>query len=1035
MPAASLHSTQPSRFSPVAAFRARFESLLSPQHFQFKLLLGSAVGVVVILVLAVTCLIFTVQTQRQSSFRAHTIAVMRMSSVLENDIAALENAHRGYLLTHSRVYLENLERRKAVFQRNSEQLAAVVVTNPQQRKRILKMQGIVWNWLNKQLLEIQGNQSRVLTEAGQTKSALGAELLDQARELLHSVQRDEQISSHQRVREQEWAIQSTQVLDFIPRLERAAYEMQKEKRGYVLTGDPVFIDSYKRATANFYTFHGHLAVLVADSPAQSAKLDGIRTDLEDWIMSCALPDIETKRAGKIPPAENGARGEQIMASVRHALDEFTKQQMEIYEIRTAAAAHQRVLTTTGIDFLCAVVAALMIGSGIYSFVICRRQFRKIESADIRMHAVIDNILDGMVTIDESGSICSMNPAARRLFGYSPNEFCGDQFAHLIPQCFDRDVEGGLRSCEWSELARRTGTITRALARTRGRATFPVEISLNEMVTDNQKFYVGMIRDVTERKRFEEELAAEKNSLAATLGSIGDGVITTDLDGNILMTNPACEKLTGWPDSEAVGCRLATVFSIVAEGPARRRPQLNGYRSIAEAILLATPERSTLTARDGTKRVIEQVSAPIADGNGELSGVVLVFRDITQRLRDEAERRKAESLEQLGLLAGGIAHDFNNLLTAIIGNISLVTLLMPKDPQLNTRLDDAQNASHRARDLAQQLLTFARGGAPIKETASARKLIEDTVSFSLRGTQSRSEIKIAPRLWPAEFDTGQISQVIANLAVNADQAMPDGGTLHVSCDNFANDLETLDAPDHLPPGDYIRIEVRDEGVGIPEHYVKRIFDPYFTTKKKGNGLGLATTYSIVKNHGGLITVESEVNRGSTFTVYLPASSREVRIEALPTPADSKADRPAEIKGSGRVLIVDDEEAIRMLVDFTLTRLGYEVTQADTALNGIDFYRKGLNAGRRFDLVILDLTLPGGMGGKDALKALLEIDPTVNAIVSSGYATDDTLSRYQELGFRGVIPKPYEANVLGNTVHEMIESARASNHEILELQHAC
>ncbi|MEO6872585.1 MAG: PAS domain S-box protein [Chthoniobacterales bacterium] len=1021
------------RFHPLAAPRIWLEWLLSPQHFQFKLLLGSAVGMIVIVVVAVACLLFTFENQRQSRFRAQTIAVMRLSSVLENDIAALENAHRGYLLTHSPVYLQKFERRKELFQRNSEELAASVADNSQQRKRTLKMREIVWNWLSARLLEMQGSRPERTVAPGETKAVLGANLLDEARDILHSIQREKQIVLNQRVREQEWAVQSTQVLDFIPRLERAAYEMQKEKRGYVLTGDPAFIDSYKSATANFYTFHGHLAVLVADSPAQSAELNSIRAQLENWIVTCAVPDIDMKRAGGIPTAANDARGEEIMAGVRRALDKFAEEQVNIYEVRTAAVAHQRILTTSGIAILCAIAIGLMIASSVYSFVICRRQFRKLESADVRMHAVIDHILDGMVTIDESGAISSMNPAARRMFGYSENEFCGDELARLIPQCFDREAEGGVRSCEWAELAQRTGSITRALARSRGHATFPVEISLNEVVVEGQKFYVGMIRDVTERKRFEEELAAEKNSLAVTLGSIGDGVITTDLDGRILMTNPACETLTGWTASEADGQKLSTVFSIVADSSANRRPQKAGYRNQAEMILFGTPERSTLTARDGTKRVIEQMAAPISDGKGELCGVVLVFRDITQRLRDEAERRKTETLEQLGLLAGGIAHDFNNLLTAIIGNISLVTLLMPEDAQLTGRLNDATNASHRARDLAQQLLTFARGGAPIKETASARKLIEDTVSFSLRGTQSRSEVEIAPQLWPSEFDSGQISQVIANLVVNADQAMPDGGTLHVDCDNFTNDAETLDAPSNLAPGRYIRIKVRDEGVGIPEEYAKRIFDPYFTTKAKGNGLGLATTYSIVKNHGGLITVESEVERGSTFTVYLPAALEG--IEVLPTPDDVAPETPTELKGSGRVLVIDDEEAIRMLVDFTLTRLGYEVTQTDTALSGIELYRKSLHSGRRFDLVILDLTLPGGMGGRDAFKVLLEIDPTVNAVVSSGYATDDTLSRYEDFGFRGVIPKPYEASVLGRIVHEVIEKGQAENHPVFELQHAC
>jgi nitrogen-specific signal transduction histidine kinase/CheY-like chemotaxis protein len=417
-------------------------------------------------------------------------------------------------------------------------------------------------------------------------------------------------------------------------------------------------------------------------------------------------------------------------------------------------------------------------------------------------------------------------------------------------------------------------------------------------------------------------------------------------------------------------------------------------------------------------VIEQVASAIRDSKNEVAGVVLVFRDITARQRAEAERRKAETLEQLGLLAGGIAHDFNNLLTAIIGNISLASLLLPPDDEMAERLDDAKNASLRARDLAQQLLTFARGGAPIKKAASIGKLIQDTVSFSLRGSHNRSEFEFGDDLAPAEIDAGQISQVIANLVVNADQAMPNGGTLCVSCENFCYDTSDVIIPD-LAAGDYVRIRIRDEGVGIPEKYVKRIFDPYFTTKPKGNGLGLATAYSIIKNHSGLMTVESQVHVGTTFTIYLPTAAHQ---EESPVEAPRKL-TPAMF-GTGRVLVVDDEDAIRDLVEFTLTRLGYEVSQAATALQGVDMYQEEFKARKRFDVVILDLTLPGGMGGKEALKKLIEIDPTVNAIVSSGYATDATMSRYQDFGFRGVIAKPYEAAELGKIVHDVIASSRVN-----------
>jgi PAS domain S-box-containing protein len=706
-----------------------------------------------------------------------------------------------------------------------------------------------------------------------------------------------------------------------------------------------------------------------------------------------------------------------MKNVRRAMEQFEKEQMDSYQSRSSAATRERLLTAMGIDLFSLLAAGLVLASGSYSFVLCRRQLQKLQGADIRIRSVIENILDGMITLDEHGAIYAMNPAARRMFGYRGNEFFGDDFAQLMPQYFDRDADGTLATCNWAHLVGCTGGTILALARTRGRARFPVEISLSKTVVDERNFYVAMIRDITERKRFEEELAAEKESLAVTLSSIGDGVITIDLDGRIVICNSASETLTGWSASLAVGQPLKAVFQISSDAE-RRRNELGkpGGRSEAETILCTAPERSILTSRDGTERLIEQVASPIRDGKNELCGVVLVFRDITEKQRADAERRKAETLEQLGLLAGGIAHDFNNLLTAVIGNISLAALLLPPNDEMMARLDNARNASLRARDLAQQLLTFSRGGAPIKKAACIASLIEDTVSFSLRGSHSRSSLVIAPDLWSAEFDPGQISQVIANLVVNAEQAMPDGGTLHVDCDNYPHPRESAPSIFDLAPGDYIRIRVRDEGVGIPEQCLKQIFDPYFTTKSNGNGLGLATTYSIVKNHGGLITVESEQDCGSIFTVYLPAGGRDATLIA---PA-AVSDEP--LNGSGRILVVDDEEAIRVLAEFTLSRFGYEVVGAETAAQGIEFYREALICGQRFDLVILDLTLPGGIGGKEALKRLIAIDPMVTAIVSSGYAMDATLSCYEDLGFSGVIAKPYEAAELGSTVRDVIAASR-------------
>jgi PAS domain S-box-containing protein len=1007
--------------------------LFSQRHFHFKVLSGTAAGVTVIVLLAGIFLYVTLRNHQQDTLRAHTIEVMRLSSLIENDVATLETGHRGFLLSGKPVYIASFDRRRALIKQRVEQLTSLILDSPKQRKRVMKVQEVVQRWLDTVALpEIRLRQVERASSSEPAEGlahtgavALGNSLLDQAREILQSVQDEEQIVLNQRMLEQEWASQSTQILEFLPKLERSVVEMEKEKRGYLLTSEANFVEAYNRAITDFYTYNGYLSILVANVPGQAELLAEVRANVQRWINSSAVPEMTAKRAGEdLTAMASSDSGETLMADIRQKLTNFEKYQLNVYELRTAVARRERVIKTTILGCLAFLAVALLVVSNSYSFTLVRRQLVKLEDVETRIRSIIQNILDGMITLDEEGVICSMNPAAEKMFGYRDKEMVGYKFTKLVPKSYGSEPDAKPVPCAWEQMAKWTGSTTLALGRTRKLASFPLEISLSQLEVDEKKLYVAMMRDVTERRRFEKEIAAEKESLAVTLRSIGDGVITTDIQGKIIILNNEAERLTGWSSQEAVGQPLKSVFNIAIDLAVQARAHRGAYRNEAQSILLGLPENATLTSRDGSERIVEQSASPIRDNKNELAGVVLVFRDITERQRDEAERRKAETLEQLGLLAGGIAHDFNNLLTAIIGNISLASLLLPPDGEMVTRLVDAKNASMRARDLAQQLLTFARGGAPIKKTASIGKLIQDTVSFSLRGSHSRSEFQFGADLWPAEIDPGQISQVIANLVVNADQAMPNGGTLHVSCENVRYNATTAPAIPDLPPGDYIQIRIRDEGVGIPEQYLKRIFDPYFTTKPKGNGLGLATAYSIIKNHNGLVTVQSEVHFGSTFTIYLPAALYQE------TPVESPGMITPPVSGTGRVLVVDDEEAIRTLVHFTLTRLGYDVMEAETALEGVNLYREKLETGERFDAVILDLTLPGGMGGKEALKKLIELDPTVNAIVSSGYATDATMSRYQDFGFRGVIAKPYEASELGKIVHDVISTSHVNFGEHFE-----
>jgi two-component system cell cycle sensor histidine kinase/response regulator CckA len=1000
-----------------SAFGRIADWLFSQKHFHFKLLSGTTVGVIVIIFLAGVFLLVTLRNHYQDVLRNHAIEVMRLSGLIENDIAELESDYRGYLLSGNESYIQPFHQEREQIRSRVAQLTALILDASSQRKRIVRVQDVVQKWLDTVAVpQISAGHTKSAS-AMSTSVSLGSPLLNQAREILQSIQDEEQIALNQRMQDQEWASQSTQILDFLPKLARSVVEMEKEKRGYLLTGENNFAESYKRAVADFYTYNGYLSILVANSPSQAALLAEIRSNVERWINTSALPEMDAKRSGKdIASLASDTASGAIMNDTREMLTNFERNEVSVYELRSSSASRERILKTSVLAFIAFFAVSLLVVSNCYSFVLVRRQLAKLQGAETHISSIIENILDGMITVDDTGVIKSMNPAAQEMFGCRDNEMVGHNFTRLVPKIYMEEHDAKPAPCAWTDLMTRTGGTTLAVGRTRRNVIFPVEISLSEMIIDRQRIYVAMVRDVTERKRFEQQIAAEKESLAVTLRAIGDGVITTDVNGKVIMMNNEAEILTGWTSQEAIGKPLKSVFDVTVDLATQAKAQKSGYRSEAQSILVNLPENVTLTSRDGSERVIEQVASAIRDNKNEISGVVLVFRDITERQRSEAERRKAETLEQLGLLAGGIAHDFNNLLTAIIGNISLASILLPPNDEMTTRLDDAKNASLRARDLAQQLLTFARGGAPIKKAASIGKLIQDTVSFSLRGSRNRSEFQFGGDLWPAEIDAGQISQVVANLVVNADQAMPNGGTLHVSCENFRHNSTTTPPIPDLAPGDYVCVRVRDEGVGIPEKYIKRIFDPYFTTKPKGNGLGLATAYSIVKNHGGLMTVESEVHVGSTFTIYLPGSLHQEM------PVESPRAVTQAITGTGRVLVVDDEEAIRALVEFTLTRLGYEVTQAATALEGVNIYREKLEAGERFDAVILDLTLPGGMGGKEALKKLIEIDPTVNAIVSSGYATDATMSRYQDFGFRGVIAKPYEAAELGQIVHDVIASSQ-------------
>ena len=517
----------------------------------------------------------------------------------------------------------------------------------------------------------------------------------------------------------------------------------------------------------------------------------------------------------------------------------------------------------------------------------------------------------------------------------------------------------------------------------------------------------------ERKRGEEALGAEKERLAVTLRSIGDACVTLDNDGRVVMFNPVAERLSGRVFEDTAGKLVSEVLHLVDARTRRRSQHL--IQQIATTGMSDGPAAlHIMISCEGAERLVETSSSPIRDRLGRKLGAIIVLRDVTERQRAEEERQKAEKLESLGLVAGGIAHDFNNILTTILGNVSLALGGAEVPPVITERLGAARKAAQRAQELAGQLLTFAKGGAPVKQTIDLGQFLSDTAHCAVAGSRNGCELQVAEHLWPVEADPGQLSQVIANLTINADQSMPTGGSVQVKAENLELALDSIALG--LRAGRWVRFTIQDQGVGIPEQYLKKIFDPYFTTKPTGSGMGLATAYSIVKNHGGVIHVESTPSVGSTFSVILPASEKTIKIpEAPPAP-------PAQAKpGNNRVLVLDDEEAICMLVTCALEPLGYEVTETQDGLVALEKYADAMQSGRKYDLVISDLTMPGRMSGQEAIKRLRELDPDVRAIVSSGYANDPVMSSYQDFGFTGMIAKPYEIDALGRKVAEIMAQA--------------
>jgi PAS domain S-box-containing protein len=665
----------------------------------------------------------------------------------------------------------------------------------------------------------------------------------------------------------------------------------------------------------------------------------------------------------------------------------------------------------------------------------------LESSEIRYRRLFETAQDGILILNaDSGKIIDVNPYLENMLGYSHKDFLGKRLWEIGPFKDIKTSKAAFQELQNKQYVR----YEHLPLETKNGVPIAVEFVSNVYLIDGERVIQCNIRDITIRKRAEEALAAARSELearveerTAELAKVNEKLVqeinerkqteralkesevrfqtltenTTDLvwemntQGIYTYVNPEVKNILGYNPDEIVG---KTPFDFMPEKD--RAALARQFERLIKSQKPLIRLENTYVRKDGGLVILETNGVPFFYPPGCLGGYRGIDRDITERKRSQDELNKATKLESISILAGGIAHDFNNMLTGIMGNITLAQKYVEKGGNAYDRLVDAERASLMAKDITQQLLTFSGGGTPIKKPTSISSLLKESVAFALSGSDVRCDFNIPDNLWAADADEAQINRVINNVVINADQAMPEGGVINVSIENVVVKNKSY-LP--LPKGNYLKIMIKDHGTGIPEKLLPRIFEPYFTTKKKGSGLGLATAYSIIKNHGGYMTIESKLGEGTTIYIYIPATNAPLL----------EIDEQEDIRYTGggrRILAMDDEEMIRKLLQNSLTEIGYRVELAGDGSEAIEKYIKAEKSGNPFAAVILDLTIPGGLGGKETIKKLLEINSNIIAIASSGYTNGPVMANYQEYGFRGTVSKPFHIADMEKTLHDVIST---------------
>jgi PAS domain S-box-containing protein len=624
-----------------------------------------------------------------------------------------------------------------------------------------------------------------------------------------------------------------------------------------------------------------------------------------------------------------------------------------------------------------------------------RTNEKLKITSEEINAIFKSAGMGILVIDRDMRVLSYNPMLQELFFADKPGILGQPCYKVI--C---NIDGYIEDCPFRKIFETGEQVQQMKWVVNNRYYNVVGTAVrDELGTITRAVLVYM--DITERILGEEALRKSEERYRDLFENANDLIQCIDPDGSFLYVNRAwCETL-GYSLEEV---QDLTIFDIIHPECSECGSE---FKNVVYGEKTGHIEIKFIT-QTGREIIVEGNINNILEG-GRFVGTRGIFRNITEKRKTEERLLTAQKIESLGVLAGGIAHDFNNLMNAVIGNIDLALIYSKPGDEIHQMLVRAEKAALLSKDLTSQLLTFSKGGAPVKKVTSIGELISDSAGFAMRGANVRCEFSLPADLWPVNVDKGQIKQAITNLVTNAVQAMPEGGLVSVSAQNVI-----VEGPKAQlnKEGAYIKITVKDEGAGISKEHISRIFEPYFTTRQTGSGLGLAATYSIIRAHEGFIEVESSVGAGTAFYIYLPACRGEAESEN-----NIEKNRLPEA-GRGKVLFMDDEELVRETAGDMLGYMGYDVAFARDGNEAIQIFEKARGSDSPFDVVIMDLTIPGGMGGKEAVLRLLEIDPGVRAIVSSGYSSDPIMANYRQYGFVGVVAKPYKIKDLGEALKKVI-----------------